>query len=249
MASIKFKVESGVQLLARLTKKPVIENFYSNLFQPGLKQDDVVEIIGEEIPSNLLIDLITEALLPIKKNVEPIGVLLFNTIGKFNYEDLIITLKKRIGASEMEDHLQKALNNFFILDIYDTTQMYTTIHNLDNLLSKHHEISLLIFDNLTAFYWSEQGFKITKMDSYIRNLIKIIQKVIKEHKVIIIYTRPRHFSSNKDSGNPNIQFIDGVNYRVLVESNNSKSYNLIVRTNNLCYPKYMSLEDNQINWI
>uniref|UniRef100_A0A2H1W177 SFRICE_000273 n=1 Tax=Spodoptera frugiperda TaxID=7108 RepID=A0A2H1W177_SPOFR len=62
MTSLKYKVESGVQLLARLTKKP-----------PGLKQDDVVELVGEEISSSLLIDLIVEALLPSKINVEPIG--------------------------------------------------------------------------------------------------------------------------------------------------------------------------------
>lgn len=259
MTSIKYKVESGVQLLARLTKKPVIENFYCSLFQPGLKQDDVVEIVGEEISSSLLIDLIVEALLPSKINVEPIGVLVFNTIGKLNYEELIKTLKKRIGTLsasnidcvEVNDVLHRSLSNLFILDIYDTTQLYTTIHNLDNILTNHHNLSLIIFDNLTAFYWSEQGHKITKMDLYIKNLLKMIQKVTKEHKVILIYTKPRHFNSNKDSGNPNdIQITEGINYKVqLLESNSSRLYNLIVRTNDLCYTKYINIEDNQINWL
>lgn len=74
--------------LARLTKKPVIENFYCCLFQPGLKQDDVVELVGEEISSSLLIDLIVEALLPSKINVEPIGVLVFNTIENLTMKNL-----------------------------------------------------------------------------------------------------------------------------------------------------------------
>lgn len=255
MTSIKYKVESGVQLLARLTKKPVIKNFYCNLFQPGLKQDDVVEIIGEEISSSLLIDLIAEALLPSKISVESIGVLVFNTIGKLNYEELIKTLKKRLTTSNIDcvkvnDVLHSTLSNLFILDIYDATQLYTTIHNLDNILSNHNNISLLIFDTLTAFYWSEQGHKITKMDLYIKNLLKMIQKVTKEHKVILIYTKPRHFNSNKDSGNPtDIQITERINYKVQLIESSSRTHNLVIKTNDLCYTKYINIEDNQINWL
>lgn len=253
MALTKIKVESGVQLLARLIKKPVVENFYSNLFQPGLKNDDVVELFGRN-SSTLLIDLISEALLPSMSNTEPLGVLVFNTDGRLNYIELINALKIKLKSdidcdAEIDTFLQKTLNNLFILDIYDATQFYTSIHNLDNILA-HQNISLLIFDTLTAFYWSEQGFKITKMDLYMKNLLSMIQKVSKEYKVILIYTRPSYFNSSKDSSNiGEIAITGGINFKVqIVNNNDTGTYEVNVRTNDLYYKKYMSIIDNEINW-
>lgn len=257
MATTNCKVESGVQLLARLIKKPVITNFYSNLFQPGLKNDDVVEVYGNK-SSALLIDLINEALAPSRYNEEPLGVLVFNTVGQLNYKELISALKQKIVSSlntdcdaELDTILHRTLNNLYILDIYDATQFYTTIHNLDNILANHQNISLLIFDTLTAFYWSEQGFKITKMDLYIKNLLRMIQKVSKEYKVILIYTRPGYFSSSKDSGNiGEVQITEDINFKVqLVDNNSTGAYEVNIRTNDLCYnKKSISTLDNAINW-
>ena len=254
MAMTKYKVESGVQLLARLIKKPVIENFYSNLFQPGLKNDDIVEIFGNN-SSALLIDLISEALFPSESNAEPLGVLVFNTVGKLNYEELINALKKKIVPSvntsndcdtELDSILHRTLKNLFILDVYDATQFYTTIHNLDNTLAHHQNISLLIFDTLTAFYWSEQGFKITKMDLYIKNLLRMIQKVSKEYKVILIYTRPGYFSSSKDSGNIGEEC---VNFKVhIIDNNSTGPHQVNVKTTDLYYKKSMNITDNEIYW-
>ncbi|KAJ8734197.1 hypothetical protein PYW07_014748 [Mythimna separata] len=257
MAATKYKVESGAQLLARLIKKPVIEDFYSNLFQPGLKNNDVVEVLGNN-SSALLIDLINEALAPSRSGEEPIGVLIFNTVGHLDYKKLINALKKKIASSlntycdsELDTVLHKTLNNLFILDIYDGTQFYTTIHNLDNILAHHQNISLLIFDTLTAFYWSEQGLKITKMDLYVKNVLRMIQKVSKEYKVILIYTRPGYFNSSKDSGNiGEVKITEGINFKVqLVDNISTGAYEVNVRTIDSYYhKKYLSTIDNEINW-
>lgn len=260
MAMTKYKVESGVQLLARLNKKPIIENFYSSLFQPGLKNDDVVEIFGDN-STVLLIDLICEALFSSRSNAETLGVLVFNTVGKVDYKELINTLKRKIISSvnlnidfdaEIDTILHRTLKNLFILDVYDATQFYTTIHNLDNILACHQNISILIFDTISAFYWSEQGFKITKMDVYIKNLLKMIQKVSKEYKVILIYTRPGYFSSSKDSGNigeVHSTNTECVNFKVhLIDNNSTGAYQVNVKTTDLYYKKCMTLLDNEINW-
>ncbi|KAJ8734628.1 hypothetical protein PYW08_013878 [Mythimna loreyi] len=258
MTTAKFKVESGAQLLARLIKKPVIKNFYSNLFQPGLKNDDVVEVSGNN-SSALLIDLINEGLAPSGSIEEPIGVLVFNTVGHLNYKELINALKKKIVSSlntycdaEIGTVLHKALSNLFILNIYDATQFYTTIHNLDNILAHHQNISLLIFDTLTAFYWSEQGLKITKMDLYVKNVLRMIQKVSKEYKVILIYTRPGYFNSSKDSGNiGEVKMTEGVNFKVQLLDNNSSTgaYEVnVITTDSSYHKKYLSTIDNEINW-
>ncbi|XP_063890858.1 DNA repair protein XRCC2-like [Helicoverpa armigera] len=250
----KYKVESGVQLLARLTKKPVVENFYSDLFQPGLKCDDVVELISNS-SQQLLLDLISEAIYP-KNNTEPLGALVFNTASHFNCYEFINVLKKKIVSTsrgncetELENVLKRSLNNLFTLDIYDATQFYTSIHNLDNILAEHPNISLLIFNTLTAFYWSEQGSKITKMDLYIKNLLKMIQKVAKEYKVILIYTKPEHFSSNKETYKiGDVPMPEDVNYKVQILDSISNTYQVNVRTIDCYYEKNMFIINNKIKW-
>ncbi|XP_026725798.1 DNA repair protein XRCC2-like [Trichoplusia ni] len=261
MAATKFKIESGVQLLARLIKKAEVENFYTDLFQPGLRSDDVVEIFGSISFSTILIDVISEALLPKQMNEKPLGVLLFNTVGQFNYTDLINTMRAKIESFkytnedcliDKENILQKALSNLFILEIYDATQMYATIYNLDNILANKQSISLLIVDTLTAFYWSEQGFKISKMDSYIKNLLKMIQKVSKEYKLIFMYTRPGYFGSSKDSDNLEtceVQVSEGVNITVqLLDKNSTGVYQVNVKTVDSYYKKCFCILDNGIKW-
>ncbi|XP_075990946.1 X-ray repair cross complementing 2 [Anticarsia gemmatalis] len=261
MTTAKFKIESGEQLLARITKKNAIENFYPALFECGLNHGDTVEIFSDTSTSYLLIDLICEALFPTKSNEEPSGVLMFNTVSQFIYEEFIKTIKMRIDSCldnsldietrkiENDRLLNKALSNFFLLEIYDATQFYTTIHNLDSIFTQHSNISLLVFDTLTAFYWSEQGFKIMKMDLYIKNLLRIIQKVSKEYKVIIVYTRPGYFSSSKDMNNyETSQLADGLNFKVQLVDSSKGVYQLNVRTVHSYYTKCFIVLNNVIKW-
>lgn len=260
MTTAKFKIESGVQLLARLSKKPEIENFYPVLFDQGLKYGNVVEIISCNNSSYLLIDMICDALIKTETNAESVGVLMFNTAGHFNIHELIKTLEKRIELNfnsgidkqilkkEIDKVLEKTLSNFFLFEIYDATQFYTTIYSLDNIFTKHSNISLLLFDTVTAFYWSEQGFKITKMDVYLNNLLGIIQKVTKEYKVILVYTRPAYFSSSKDTADfETSEITDGVNFKVKLD-NKKEVFEVNVKTLDSYYKKCFQILDNIIKW-
>ncbi|CAD0195641.1 unnamed protein product [Chrysodeixis includens] len=260
MAATKCKIESGVQLFARLIRKPEIENFYTDLFQPGLRRNDVVEMFGNISFSSLLIDMISEALLPKQTNARPLGVLLLNTAGQFSYVELVNEMKTKVESlytnedrpADIESILQKALSNLFILDIYNATQMYATIHNLDTIFVQNLNISLLIVDTLTAFYWLEQGFKISKMDLYIKTLLKMIQKVSKEYKVTFMYTRPGYFGSSKDSDNLEtceIQVSEGVNIKIqLLDKNSTGEYQVNVKTVDSYYKKCFCTLNNGIKW-
>ncbi|KAM3966671.1 LOW QUALITY PROTEIN: DNA repair protein XRCC2 [Aphomia sociella] len=208
MATNNIKLESGVQLLARLTKKSKIENFYPALFRSGPKYNEFIEMFSEISMSVLLVDIICEALIPVKLGGPQLSVLIFNMGGSVNYDMLVNCVQKRLDLiyfTEKSDHseefkslLQETLCNLYILEIYDATQFYTTVHNLENILTKHSDISLIIFDTLTAFYWSEQGHKITRMDLYLKNLLQIIRMITKDYKTTVLYTRPEYFSSSKN---------------------------------------------------
>lgn len=258
MATARFKVESGLQLLARLRKKTVNENFYPVLFENGLKTGEVVEFYSDESMSCLLADIISEALIPKRLDGVELGVLLINTDGNLNFDVIGNVLKKKllmlaVQCEDVDSLLHEVLQKLHILEVYDSTQFYTTIHNLESVLMQNQYISLVIIDTLTAFYWSEQGFKITKMDVYLKSLLNIIQKITTEFNIKIIYTRPDYFSSSKDcienleacSNHPKIECL---NYRMQVLRDNG-TYQVSVRTSDKIYSKFFSILDDTIKWL
>ncbi|XP_061715599.1 DNA repair protein XRCC2-like [Cydia pomonella] len=262
MEKTKFKVESGIQLLTRLsTKKTIVDNFYPNLFQTSPKSGEVIEIFSNRSCSFLLIDMITEAVLPIKFGGAEIGVLILNTDGHISLQALTASLQNKLHTQYnfglREDDCGKVLNdvikNIFILDVFDATELYTTFQNLENILTKHN-ISLCVIDTLTAFYWSEQSFKITKMDIYLRNLLHIVQKAVQGHKVTMLYTRPEYFNSSKDLLEntevcADVPTAKKVNFRIRIYQNEDETFTATVTTSSDVTRKNFKIEFNKISWL
>ncbi|XP_063633263.1 DNA repair protein XRCC2 [Cydia splendana] len=263
MEKTKFKVESGIQLLTRLsTKKTTVDNFYPNLFQSGPKPGEVIEMFSNRSCSFLLIDMIIEAVLPIKFGGAEIGVLILNTDGHISLQALTASLRNKLhtqyNVGLHEDDFAKVLNdmidNIFILDVFEATQLYTSFQNLENILAKHNNISLCVIDTLTAFYWSEQSFKITKMDIYLRNLLRIVQKAVQCHEVTILYTRPEYFNSSKDllentEACADVPTAEKVNCRIQVCQIEDETFIANVRTSSDVTRKNFKIEFNKINWL
>lgn len=266
MTSDKIKVESGLQLLARLAKKVDIANFYPILFENGPQTGQVIELYSNQSTHNLLEDIIAESLIPKQFGGVQASVLVFNTDGDLCVNSLRYSLRRKIhnriqsenflkyGNHHIENKILDSLKNLFTIQLYDVTQFYTTVQNLENVLCKHPNLSMLVFNSLTAFYWSEQGYKITKMDIYKKTLLSLIQKVTKDHKVTILYTRPEYFSSTKESIENlepccKLATDEFINYRIqVVYCYNNKHY-----VNVQMYDKINKLEfqiiNNSIEWI
>lgn len=256
MSAAKFKIESGVQLLARLTKKPNLENFYPTLFQCGPKCGEIIEVFSDDCcASSLLIDIISDALVKTRYNDVPAGVLILNTDGNMNYDDLFSVIKKKLlsnmqnstETAALDIALRETVANFYVVDIYDATQFYTTIHNLESILIEYSNIALLIFNTLTAFYWSELGHKITRMDFYLKNLINVIQKVTKEFKTICLYTRPEYFCTNKDANNIPVEINHQI--QVILDSNCKENYQVNVKSTSFKAIKFFKIDDGELMWL
>lgn len=267
MASTKCKVESGIQLLARLSKKTSIERFYPIIFENGPKLGDVIELYSEGSASCLLADLICESLMPNDLNGPQASIIVFNTDGKLTL-DYIITLAKtklvkRLKSTNKPCHdynvintlLSSMLENLFILEIYNITQFYVSIQNLESFLVKNPNVSLCIFDTLTAFYWDEQNLqKVTKMDSYIKKLLRIIQKVVKDFKITVLYRRPEYFSTSKESIEnlkPCCEHTasEQINYRIQIVYNDKDANFINVRTFNRQFKKEFNILNDEIVWL
>lgn len=266
--STKFRVESGIQLLTRLSKKPNLEKFHSKIFENGLRFGDFIELYSECSTACLLIDLISELLIPSELNGAEANLLYFNTDGNLNLGDLSQILRQKLSnrlqsitgtcskynLNNLDTLLDSALKNIYILNIYEPTQFYTSIQNMENILMKNANISLLVFDTITAFYWSEQNFKVTKMDTYLKNILYLIKKTVKDYKVIVLYTRPKYFSSSKES----IENLDPcskdsseeqINYRIQIVYTDSGYNYITVRTYNKQFQLKFDLTNDGIVWL
>ncbi|XP_053601084.1 uncharacterized protein LOC128669888 [Plodia interpunctella] len=264
MALTKFKMESGVQLLARLFKKTDnVKNFYTPLFQTGLKFGEIIEMYSQISLTPLITDIICEALLPSNLGGPHLNILLICTDGNMDFNMLLSCLRKKLLDKiplctdiDIDKLIQDVLNNLAIYKVYDATQFYTTIHKIESIMIEYPDTSLIIFHTLTAFYWSEQGFKITKMDFYIKNLLKLIRKITKDYKITLFYTRPEYFSSSKDTienleTSSEHSAVDKVNCRIqLLHVDDCKNYQVNVNNFDSHYTKYFNITDNHsLNWI
>lgn len=251
MSAAKFKIESGAQLLARLIKKPDLENFYPTIFPHGLKKGEVIEVFSDGCTSHFINEIISEALIQTRSKGVTAGVLFFKTDGNTNYNDLFDVIKKKITTQsdscprKLDDEFKDIVTNFHTVDVYDVTQYYITIHNLENILMEYSNITLIIFDTLTAFYWSEQGSKITKMDFYIKNLINSTQKVTKEYKTVCLYTRPAYFCTNKDAN-----YIPAeLNYQIHITENTQGIYQINLKSISLRATKFFKIVNKELKWL
>ncbi|CAH0405818.1 unnamed protein product [Chilo suppressalis] len=262
------KIETGMQLLARLTKQQNIEKFYPVLFENGPRPGEVIELYSESNINPLLIDIICEALLPSCFGDLKISIIYFNCNGNFNYDSLLSCMSYKISTyvsenkttqncndNKINELVKKMLSNIFIAEIYDASQFYISIHNLERVFLEHSNIAMIIVDTITAFYWSEQAHKICKMDTYTKKILQIIQKVCKDHKLSILYTRPEHFSSSKDSieaFEPCNQFpvLEKVNYRIQVVPTKDESiYNINIRTHKSLIQRTLYMDQDKVDWI
>ncbi|XP_050354212.1 DNA repair protein XRCC2-like [Nymphalis io] len=265
MASTKCKVESGIQLLVRLTKKSGIERFYPTVFGNGPNHGDFIEIYSEESTACLLAEFICESLIPNELGGPEASIIVFNTDGKLTLDYLINVAKNKIlklskdntnkSSNDTNKLLNSILKNLFILDTYETTQFYISIQNLDFFLIRNPNISLIIFDTLTAFYWEEQNLqKVSKMDLYLKKLLRMIYKVVKDFKVTVMYSRPEYFSTSKEpieKLEPCCEFpvIEQINYRIQIVYNDNGQNHIHVRTYDKEFKIFFNIHNGEIMWM
>lgn len=259
---VKFKMESGIQLLSRLRKNKEIRNYYPTLFESGIKNEDLIEMSSDgKRASFLIIDIICEALVPSELDGPEIGVVLLATDGSISHEKILKVLTQKLllkisqynsngnlDTTLLDTLLLKSLKNFHLLEVYDATQFYCTLYNFENVVSAYPNISLILIENLVAFYWSEQGFKIIKMDLYQKKILKIVQTIIKEYKIPVLYYKPQYFHSSKESEDTKIQTI---NYKIEVSSNlnDTDIFNVSIFTGSEQEIKYFKIINDQLTWL
>lgn len=214
-----FKVESGLQLLARLSKRPSLVGLDKVLFPDGPNPNEVIEISGD--PSSgktfFITKFIMKTILPAEyQNIHigglNAGIVLINMDYHFQMFKLISFMEHYLenctSESTTTDNISKldtvfiqtiiseSLNNLIIYNCVDTIQLLVTFHAIQNLISKNSNISLVLIDSISANYWIDaMNGGIRKMDLYSKDILEELQKCLHDFKLVIIYTQPSYFQS------------------------------------------------------
>ena len=105
--------------------------------------------------------------------------------------------KTKLNITEIETLIKDSLKNLFIFTCNSSTELAVTIISLENLLLGNTNVSLLLLDSISAYYWQDSvGMnKTKKMDVYANDIRKQLNKYLSGFGIIIMYTRPTYFQS------------------------------------------------------
>ena len=213
------KVESGTELLARLTPRPSIEGLESQLFATGPNRQETIELCGNVSSGKtlLLTQLIAKCILPYNHDNIQIGGLgvaavLINTDHHFRIAKLAKLMlgfvekacrnnnHKYHQESVKNDLIIPSLENLTIVDCYDNIQFRLTLKNLESILMKNTRIGLIAIDSISSFYWQDrESGGVWLMHQYLKNTLKLVQTHTIRHNIVTIYTRPDDFVSKGQS--------------------------------------------------
>lgn len=220
----KVELESGVQLFARISSefKPIINNIDEKIFPDnGPKPTDIIEISGESNvgKSIMLMELIAKVILPVKYNGKNAGVVFINCDNNFQLFKLLAILEKCICKKQTENDtvhviIKSALQNLTILKCSNVDQFDLAIISAEQQFSLNSQNILLAIDSISSFYWLDYYKQIDKnstfgMNTYLKNLLIRLGKIIDESHSILCYTKPLYFGKNI-----NYTFMRKIEYRI-----------------------------------
>ena len=168
-------VDRMLQLLARLHCKPPLTCLETTLLPDTTAQRSVYELCGPEGcgKTQLLLHLVVNAILPRHwRGVDIaglcVGVVYVDLDYKFNMIRLTTILETRIqGAlsvsggdqdpSQVEELIKQCLSRLYVVRCSSSSQFLITLHSLETLLGNNPDISLLVIDSVSEFYWIDRS--------------------------------------------------------------------------------------------
>lgn len=261
--------ETGLQLFARLIPRPSLVGIDEVLFPDGPNPKDVIEVSGEHSCGKTLLftQFIVKCILPREFKATSMmglntGVVLLNTDHHFQLYKLISVMEnylKRLrtfSVSDVEEIVKSSLSRFVMYNIADITQLQVTFYALQNLVSNQPEIGLILLDSVCAFYWQDaMTTGMRKMDLYVKNILKTLQKALGDFKGVIMYTRPAYFQSKsfKSEACSSVSVVTGlsfVNHKIVLRhAFQENMFCAEVETAKGRFIKMFTIDTSGIRWV
>lgn len=269
--------ESGAQLFARITSqlRPPIKNLCPEIIPShGPSQKEIIEITGETNvgKSILLMEFIAQAILPLDCGGKNATAIVIDANSNFQMHRLAPILEKHILYSRMQksksndtedlraetsnvkDIVLEALKSIQLFRCYNGDELEMILLKIPDLLTANTKISVLAIDAISDFYWTDLvSTKPIRMDTYLRQLLKRFRKIIDEHGVVLIYTRPSYFVSGSKQGDVSRMTDVGLKIDYRIELVNRSNYEFLDA--NIAYgeqqnfSRSFAVNDYGIEWI
>ncbi|XP_063777938.1 DNA repair protein XRCC2 isoform X1 [Pseudophryne corroboree] len=185
------KSESGTQLLARLEGRTSLKDLEPLLFasEDCPVHGDIIEFHGPEGTgkTEMFCHVISRCILPKSEGGLQVEVIYIDTDYHFDMLRLVTILEHRLSQSN-EEMVKQCLSRFFLVYCSSSVQLLLTLYSLENMFCSHPSLCLLIIDSLSSFYWIDRnngGESISKQESTIRKCIELLDKLVKEYKLVL----------------------------------------------------------------
>ncbi|XP_066305040.1 DNA repair protein XRCC2-like isoform X1 [Branchiostoma lanceolatum] len=190
--------ESGAQLLARLGSRPSLIQLETSLFRAdaGPKSGDAIEFYGPEgtAKTEMLLHLTARCILPTSQGGLEAGVVFVDTDYHFDILRLVTVLEGRLETTD-EDRVKQCLRRLYIVRCNSSEQLVITLHSLEHIIASSSEVSLLIVDSISAFYWLDRSTddSISGQELNQRRCVDILSRYLSDYGIVLIATKQALF--------------------------------------------------------
>lgn len=169
-----------------------------------------VEIFGEASSgkTEMILHLIINTIIPkkwkhLKVGGRGLGVLLIDLDCKFPMIRFLCLLEKKLehcisisnsttapttGNIIVKEFIDTCLQRFFKLDCFSMIELIVSLKSSERFLEDNPEIFLLIIDNVSSFYWSD-NLSCGQSNQYISVMVKILKDIIQNYGMVVVLTR------------------------------------------------------------
>lgn len=217
----KLNTECGLKLFTRLVskKRPSIVNLSPEILpSDGPQPGEMVEICGESSTGKTmqLMDLIAQTILPPEYGGKGATAIVIDTNSNFHIRlqmpqiiskhvihhrsvvcggPLVDTevLENDADVQNIDAIVFEAMKKILFFKCYTGSEYELTVVYCYNFLTTNINVSLLVVDAISTFYWSDLGEPLIRMDTYLRRRVRALRHLADEHKLVAIFTRSMEF--------------------------------------------------------
>ena len=107
--------------------------------------------------------------------------------------------------ADIEELIKQVMSKLYVIHCNSSTQLLVTLRSLNVLLSNNPEISIIMVDSVSAFYWMDRSVYGDKMATIQGNpqkrLLTALEDLISTFGIVIIVTRAILFTHRVKEGN------------------------------------------------
>lgn len=218
--------ETGLQLLERLSGRPLIKNLTPLL--PDELTNEIVELVGNASTGKTLFstECVAQCITPKDFNGLDTGVVYIDLDGHFDISKLVVIIKRLVEDAD-EEMIKSCLKKLTVVNCFDSPTLYITFQRLKLFLTEQCKVGLVILDSVSANYWQDSisgGEKY--MDTYVEKMISSLKICVEDFKVPIIYTRQSYFQSKQSDS-----LLDYINRKIMFQKTDSGFQATVTRKN------------------